>query len=101
MIFNKYLSLFLSICMFLLLILILSSVIILFGSFQYLSLICIVVFYFISRLFYGYLRNDEFYKNNKNHTSDKKGENYIIKGERDKEKAIDKTIELLSKTVRK
>ena len=83
MIFNKYLSLFLSACMFLLLMLIISSVIVLFGTIPYIGLIFVVIFYFIARLFYGYLRNDEFYKNNKNHTSDKKGESYIVKGEKD------------------
>ena len=86
MIFNKTISIFLSACMFMLLMLIISSIIAMFGSIPYIGLILVVIFYFIARLFYAYLRNDDFYKNNRNHSSDKKGERYITKGERDGKK---------------
>ena len=86
MIFNKPISLILSACMFMLLMLIVSSIIAMFGSIPYIGLIFVVIFYFIARMFYSYLRNDDFYKNNKNHSSDKKGESYLIKGERDGKK---------------
>ena len=86
MIFNKYLSIFLSFCFFMLLMLIVSSIMALFGSIPYIGLIFVVIFYFLARIFYNYLRNDDFYKNNKNHTSDKKGESYLIKGENDPKK---------------
>ena len=86
MIFNKYISLFLSACMFMLLMLIVSSIFALFGSIPYIGLIFVVIFYFVARLFYSYLRNDDYYTNNKNHTSDKKGESYITKGESDPKK---------------
>ena len=86
MIFNKYISLVLSACFFMLLMLIVSSVIALVGNIPYIGLIFVVIFYFVARMFYNYLRNDDFYKNNKNHKSDKKGESYITKGERDSKK---------------
>lgn len=86
MIFNKPISLILSACMFMLLMLIVSSIIAMFGSIPYIGLIFVVIFYFIARMFYSYLRNDDFYKNNKTHSSDKKGESYLIKGERDGKK---------------
>ena len=91
MIFNKYLSLFLSACLFMLLMLIVSSVSAVFfngGQIPYIGLIFVVIFYFIARLFYNYLRNDEYYKNNKSHTSDMKGESYIVKGQRDTKKVF-------------
>ena len=86
MIFNKYISLFLSACFFMLLMLIVSSVIAVIGSIPYIGLVFVVIFYFMTRMFYSYLRNDDFYKNNKNHSSDMEGESYIIKGERDNKK---------------
>ena len=86
MIFNKYISLFLSACFFMFLMLIVSSIIAIFGSIPYIGLLFVVVFYFITRAFYNYLRNDDFYKNNKKHSSDIDGESYIIKGERDNKK---------------
>lgn len=86
MIFNKYISMFFSACMFMLMMLIVSSIIAMFGQIPYIGLFFVVVFYFIARAFYNYLRNDDFYKNNRNHKSDKKGESYIIKGERDSKK---------------
>ena len=45
--------------------------------------IIVVIFVYISRFFYSYLRNDEFYVNNKSKSSDMKGESYIVKGETD------------------
>lgn len=86
MIFNKYISIILSACLFMLLMLLISSIIAIVGSIPYIGLIFVVIFYFAARLFYNYLRNDEFYKNNKNHSSDMKGERYIIKGEKDGKK---------------
>ena len=86
MIFNKYISIFLSVCFFMLLMLIISSIIAVVGSIPYIGLIFVVIFYFAARMFYNYLRNDDFYKNNKNHTSDMKGESYITKGEMDSKK---------------
>jgi hypothetical protein len=56
------------------------------GSIPIIGLFAVVIFYFISRAFYTYLRNDDFYKNTKNHSSDKPGEKYLIKGERDTKK---------------
>ena len=86
MIFNKYISIFFSVCLFMLLMLIVSSIIAMFGSIPYIGLIFVVIFYFVARLFYAYLRNDDHYQNNKNHTSDMKGESYITKGEHDGKK---------------
>ena len=89
MILNKPLSIILSVCFFMLLMLIISSVTAVFfneGSIPYIGLVFVVVFYFITRMFYNYLRNDDFYKNNKRHSSDKPGESYITKGERDSKK---------------
>ena len=89
MILNKTLSIFVSTCFFILLMLIMSSIIAMFfngGSVPYIGLLFVVIFYFITRMFYNYLRNDELYKNTKNHSSDKPGESYIIKGARDNKK---------------
>ena len=89
MIFNKYLSIFISACLFLFLMLLVSIVTLTFfkgGSIPFIGLFFVVVFYFIARAFYNYLRNDEFYKNTRNHTSDKPDESYLIKGERDTKK---------------
>ncbi len=58
------------------------------SSIQYIGLVFVVVFYFIARLFYNYLRNDDYYKNNKNHSSDMPGESYITKGESDSKKVF-------------
>ena len=89
MIFNKYLSIFFSACLFMFLMFLTSSVASIFfngGQIPYIGLLFVVVFYFIARAFYNYLRNDDYYKNTKNRSSDKKGENYITKGERDTKK---------------
>lgn len=91
MIFNKYLSIVISACLFMFLMLLISIVIITFfngGSIPFIGLVFVVVFYFIARMFYNYLRNDEFYKNTKKHSSDKPGEKYWIKGERDTKKIL-------------
>ena len=86
MIFNKGISVFLSACLFLLMMIILSSVIVIMGPVSYIGLVFVVVFYFIARSFYTYLRNDDFYKNSRKHSSDKIGEKYLIKGEKDGKK---------------
>lgn len=75
MIFNKYLSIFLSACLFMLLMLLTSSVVVVFfngGSVPYIGIAFVVIYYFIARAFYTYLRNDDEYKNNRKITSDKK-----------------------------
>lgn len=86
MIFNKSISIILSACLFMLLMLVVSSIIAIVGSIPYIGLVFVVIFYFVARLFYAYLRNDDYYKNNRKHSSDKKGEKYFIKGERDSKK---------------
>ncbi len=89
MILNKSLSIILSVCFFMLLMLVMSSIIAIFfngGSVPYVGLLFVVVFYFMTRMFYNYLRNDELYRNTKQHSSDKPGESYIIKGQRDNKK---------------
>lgn len=86
MILNKSLSIILSACLFLLLMFVMSSIIALFfngGSIPYIGLLFVVVFYFIARMFYNYLRNDELYRNTKKHSSDDPNESYIIKGDMD------------------
>lgn len=45
--------------------------------------IIIIVFVFICRAFYNFLRNDDEYKNTRKRSSDIKGESYITKGESD------------------
>jgi type IV secretory pathway component VirB8 len=37
-------------------------------------------------MFYNYLRNDDYYKNTRQYSSDKPNESYMIKGERDNKK---------------
>lgn len=89
MIFNKTISLILSACLFLLMLIITSSAIMMFmpnGQLPFVGVILIVAFYFISRVFYSYLRNDDYYKNSRKYTSDRKGERYITKGESDSKK---------------
>ncbi len=89
MILNKSLSVILSACFFMLLMMIVSSIVVLFfngGSIPYIGIAFVVIFYFMARMFYNYLRNDELYKNNKTHLSDVQGEEYIIKGPRDNKK---------------
>ena len=89
MILNKPLSIVISACLFMLLMFVMSSIIALFfngGSIPYIGIVFVVIFYFIARMFYSYLRNDEFYKNTRQHSSDQPGEKYIIKGQRDGKK---------------
>ena len=89
MIFNKYLSIIISACLFLFLMALTSMLTLSFfkgGPIPFIGLFFVVVFYFISRAFYAYLRNDDFYKNTRQHSSDKQGEKYWIKGERDNKK---------------
>lgn len=91
MILNKSLSLIISACFFILVILIVSSVVMLFvpgGSLPFVGVIVIVALYFVTRVFYNYLRNDDYYKNTRQYSSDKKGEKYFIKGERDIKKSF-------------
>ena len=69
MIFNKYVSIILSACFFMLLMLIISSITVVFfkgGSIPYIGLVFVVIFYFLSRMFYNYLRNDELEVNAEN-----------------------------------
>lgn len=56
------------------------------GAIPFIGLFFVVVYYFIARAFYSYLRNDDHYKNTRKHSSDKEGESYITKGERDTKK---------------
>ena len=89
MIFNKYLSIIFSACLLLFLMLLTSSVLVVFfkgGSIPFIGLFFVVVYYFIARMFYNYLRNDEHYKNDRKRSSDRKGEKYLVKGERDGKK---------------
>ena len=89
MIFNKSLSIILSSCFFMLLMMIVSSIVALFfngGSIPYIGIVFVIIFYYVARMFYNYLRNDELYKNNRNHSSDVPGEEYRIKGPRDNKK---------------
>ena len=86
MILNKSLSILLSVCLFMLLMFVMSSVIALFfngGSIPYIGLLFVVIFYFIAKMFYNYLRNDELYKNTGRRSSDEPDESYIIKGDKD------------------
>ena len=89
MIFNKYISIFISACLFMFLMLLTSVVVLTVfhgGSIPFIGVVFVVIYYFIARAFYNYLRNDDCYKNTKRHKSDKKGEKYWIKGERDNKK---------------
>ena len=56
------------------------------SSIPFIGLAFVVVYYFMARAFYNYLRNDDFYKNTRSHSSDRPGEKYWIKGERDGKK---------------
>jgi hypothetical protein len=50
--------------------------------------VMIIIFYYITKAFYGYLRNDDQYKNNRQVSSDMPGEKYITKGESDVKKVF-------------
>lgn len=89
MILNKYLSLLLTLAFYILLILLSSSVIMIFirGNLApYLGAILLVVFFIISCSFYNFLRNDDEFKNTRSKSSDVDGQHYIIKGEKDSKK---------------
>ena len=89
MIFNKSISIVLSGLFFIFLALLFSSVSVMFlngGLLPVVGIFLFVIFYFITKVFYNYLRNDDFYKNNRTRSSDKPGEKYIIKGEKDYKK---------------
>lgn len=89
MIFNKTISLVLSGLFFLFLGLLYSSVSVMFlngGLIPVIGLFVFIVFYFITRMFYQYLRNDDKYKNNKQISSDMPGEKYFTKGGSDPKK---------------
>ena len=88
MIFNKYVSLVIAGVLFLMLMLLLSSVVMLTKWNIIYSGIFIIVFIFICRAFYNFLRNDEQYKNTRKRSSDIKGESYITKGESDIKKVF-------------
>ena len=85
MIFNKYISLVITGVLFLMLMLLLSSIVMLIspGMNIVYSGIIIIFFVFICRAFYNFLRNDDQYKNTRKRSSDIKGESYITKGESD------------------
>lgn len=89
MIFNKGISIILSGLFFLFLVLLFSTISAMFlngGLLPIIGLVMFVFFYFITRAFYNYLRNDEKYKNNKKISSDMPGEKYYTKGESDPKK---------------
>lgn len=89
MIFNKYLSIFFSACLFMMLMFLTSMAMVTFfkgGAIPFIGLFFVVAYYFIARAFYSYLRNDDYYKNTKKHSSDMEGESYITKGESDTKK---------------
>jgi prolipoprotein diacylglyceryltransferase len=89
MIFSKGISIFLSGLFFLFLALLFSAISVTFlkgGLIPVIGLVMFVIFYFITRMFYSYLRNDDKYKNSRSVSSDKPGEKYYTKGERDPKK---------------
>lgn len=91
MIFNKGISLVLSGLFFVFLMLLFSSVSVMFlngGLLPVIGIVMVVFFYYITRMFYNYLRNDEKYKNNRNVSSDMPGEKYYTKGESDPKKVF-------------
>ena len=88
MIFNKYISLVITGVLFLMLMLLLSSVVMLTKWNIIYSGIFFFFFIFICRAFYNFLRNDEQYKNTRKRSSDIKGESYITKGESDIKKVF-------------
>lgn len=91
MIFNKGISIVLSGMFFLFLMLLFSSVSVMFlkgGLLPVVGIFLVVIFYFITRAFYSYLRNDDKYKNNRKISSDMPGEKYYTKGESDIKKVF-------------
>lgn len=53
------------------------------GLIPVIGLVMFVIFYYIARVFYNYLRNDDYYKNNRQISSDAPGEKYFTKGDSD------------------
>ena len=91
MIFNKSISMILSALFFIFLCLLFSSFSVMFlngGLVPVIGIAMFVIFYFITKMFYNYLRNDDYYKNTGKRSSDKKGEKYITKGESDFKKVF-------------
>ena len=89
MIFNKTISIILSGLFLLFLMLLFSCVSIMFlngGLVPVIGVVMFVFFYFVTRIFYNYLRNDEKYKNNRQTSSDMPGEKYFTKGSSDPKK---------------
>lgn len=90
MIVNKYISLVITGVLFLMLMLLLSSLVMLInpGMNIVYSGIIVIFFVFICRAFYNFLRNDDQYKNTRKRSSDIEGESYITKGESDIKKTF-------------
>ena len=91
MIFNKTVSIILSGLFFLFLGLLFSTISAMFlhgGLLPVVGIVIFVIFYFITRMFYNYLRNDDKYKNTRQRSSDVPGEKYLIKGESDPKKVF-------------
>ncbi|MBR4447815.1 hypothetical protein [Methanobrevibacter sp.] len=89
MIFNKTISIILSGLFLLLLMLLFSIISIMFfnrGLVPFIGVVLFVFFYFVTRVFYNYLRNDDQYKNNRQISSDMPGEKYFTKGSSDSKK---------------
>ncbi|MBE6499743.1 MAG: hypothetical protein E7Z80_04230 [Methanobrevibacter thaueri] len=89
MIFNKSLSIILSGLFFLFLMLLFSTISVMFlngGLIPIIGIVMFVIFYFITRMFYNYLRNDETYKNNRQISTDMPNEKYYTKGNSDPKK---------------
>lgn len=89
MIFNKSISLILTGLFYLFLVLLFTSISAMFLNgmpITFVGTFLLVIFFFIARIFYNYLRNDDQYKNTRQSTSDWDGERYITKGESDPKK---------------
>ena len=89
MIFSKGISIILSGLFLLFLMLFFSIISIMFlngGLIPVIGIVLFVIFYFITRLFYNYLRNDDKYKNTRQTSSDMPCEKYFTKGESDSKK---------------
>ena len=56
------------------------------GLVPVIGVVMFVFFYFVTRVFYNYLRNDDQYRNNRQTSSDMPGEKYITKGSADSKK---------------
>ena len=56
------------------------------GLIPVVGVVMFVAFYYITRIFYNYLRNDDKYKNNRQMSSDAPNERYYTKGDSDPKK---------------